>query len=316
MAITDTKFKTPGLNKAQDKPKNKKDMNIWYIKHLVKKYAPRQSWDGVLSVEITLTPAQILDLWQTPIEIVPAPGPGKIIQPVTSVVEYEQVNWGTTDYSPIVWQPILLYDYDFWYNPNLVNDYIGRALSTSLSIATGQYPYVTPASNVFPMGIAYIKNPINKWVNLWFVIDVNNAFTLPSVGDRNITFRFNYRILDLSFTPILDSTQYPFTLKTACTWWAFTPFDGTETNWTITRLYTYASSDVLPDFVLNPVYEWAGVWNLWDWLVYSSSNLNQQGWWACYISCVKGWQTIYFSTRRTFGSIAGTVLTINGTYIV
>lgn len=295
--------------------------NLQLVQQSGKKYTFLGDFEqasDIYSVDVTLTPAQILDMYQTPIEIVPAPWPNKIIQPATDIVEYQILSGWTTDYSPIFGSPLWFYDYDFGFNPNLANAYNGRQIITNMSInVEWQYLYVTPSSSIFSwMSVSYIHNPINKWVKMWFVIDVNNTYTPPSVGDRNITFRFNYRILDLSFTPILNSTQYPFTLKTSCTWGAFTPFDGTETNWAITRLYTFTSSDILPDFVLNPVYEWAWVWNLWDWIVYNSANLNQQSWWACYISCVKWGQTIYFSTRRTFGSIAGTILSINASYIV
>ena len=139
------------------------------------------------------------------------------------------------------------------------------------------------------------------------------------MGDRNVTFRYNYIILDLAFTPYLPTFPTAFTLKTICNpSSAYAPFDGTETNWAVTRLYTSSSYSILPDFVLNPVYEWAGVWNLGDWLYNApfstSTSIWNQWYWAVQFSCIKWGQTISFTSRGTFPWAVWAVATFDVAY--
>lgn len=61
------------------------------------------AWEDVLkdnnlvqNIKVTLTPEQILNLHTTPVDLIPAPGPGKIINFINSISHYE---FNTTPYT-------------------------------------------------------------------------------------------------------------------------------------------------------------------------------------------------------------------------
>ncbi len=279
--------------------------NLQLVQQSGKKYTflgdfEQASASDIQYVDIELTPSQVYNIHTTPVHIIDAPWPNKMIVPAPGKLIYQTIDWWTTNFSPLNWSLAALFEWD-WYNAQLCN-------STNYSLLWNGWFYwywtrliVSPSSNIWSAFLlTYVYNAINKWVSLWNQINQSSSFVWISSGDRTIKIRFYYYIYEFDEAPILDSTTYPFTLKVRNTSVAF---DWTETWWDVTTLYTGTSMDLLPNFTLNPVYEWAGVWNLWSWLVYAAADLNQQWFWAYTFNVTQGTAKTA-TTRWWFGSVS------------
>lgn len=236
-------------------------------------------WDWIQFVDVTLTPSEIYNLHTTPIEIIPAPWAGKYIW-YNQLVPIMQVT-GTTAYN----NTLNIAAYFDWILPSFGLWYIYKIwpwafdslwfLWTPSGLRTWQSPNSLYGSSYSFVGkvnpTSYFEN---KSVKLW---NYNSgAVTPPTLGDQTFTTRLYYTIEDVPpYTPIPENVVTDIKVEANAAGTYF-PFDGTETDLDVNFLYNSTFFDMLPWFVLNPVYEWAGVWNLWQFTGYEITLLSTQ----------------------------------------
>jgi len=127
--------------------------------------------DVALSASVELTPAQILDLFDTPVELVPAPGAGKAILPLGALASY---TFGTVAYVDadlfVGWGTV-----ELWYFGNLL-----EAAASSVQMGEFENPAIT--------AVAAAEN-----LPLTAKTDSPN----PTVGDGTVRVTVIYAIVDV-----------------------------------------------------------------------------------------------------------------------
>ena len=153
------------------------------------------SWEDVLrsnnlvqNIKVTLTPAQILDLHNTYIELIPAPGVGKFIQ-VLGIYQY--LDFQTTPYITSVTLPPnpTTSQISVMYGDDIAN-INGSAQLVTTNILSSTESWYTATSN-FP----FLSNSISSWrpnEGLYAFCQSSN-----SAGDSPINIYISYIIKDL-----------------------------------------------------------------------------------------------------------------------
>lgn len=153
------------------------------------------TWEDVLSsegivqnVKVTLTPAQILDLHNTYVELIPAPGVGKFIQ-VLGIYQY--LDFQTTPYITSVTPPPnpTTSQISVMYGDDIAN-INGSAQLVTTNILSGSESWYVATSN-FP----FLSNAISTWKpnkGLYAFCQASNL-----AGDSPVYIYISYIIKDL-----------------------------------------------------------------------------------------------------------------------